>query len=140
MGILLSGGVIDGERRGNAVSGGVGHPVRALDGEALPVVEQVSFLHAGRIETDIHGHPGELRRDIVFGVADRHDRIFADLAGDAVIEGILQPLARLRDPDIVFGFQVAVNRSLMDAGMEGAVVPADVFRKKGVELLQGVNL
>ena len=125
-----------------AVAQGVGvlHPVRTSNREAISVVEDVSILHVGRVEANFYPASGKLSRNVIFLIVDLDGTVCPYLAFVAIEECFLQPFPRFRYADIALCVEVAVNRALLDAGMEGLIVNSDVFLKLLVELLQGMDI
>ena len=93
--------------------------------------------HVRGAEADLHVHSRELRRDIVLSGIDFYHVVAAYLAGDAVVEGVLEPVAGSSYADVGSCAHVAVDGALAYAGVEGLVVGLDIVLQETVKLLQG---
>jgi hypothetical protein len=102
--------------------------------ELFSITQDVRCGHIIRQVADVYFCRDELHRNIVAHAVDGDGGILAYLARDAVVKAVVQPLAGLRFPRMIFGSLVTIQRDRVDAAMKSSVVRTHIITQHFVEL------
>ena len=106
----------------------------------LPAIEDVGAAGVAGQKPYLHFLADELHGRIVAFIQQVDGGIPVYVPDHPVMEGFVQPFPGLRSADPAVCRHVSLQRTLPRAAMLRGIVPADVFRKQSVELIQALNL
>lgn len=108
--------------------------VGLTDRKLFTLKQDVGRGHVVRKITDIHFCGDELHGNIIADPVNGDGGILTNLACDAVVKTVIQPLPGLGLARMVFGSLIAFQRDSVNAPVEGGVVVTHVIFEHFVEL------
>ena len=108
--------------------------VRLADWKLFTIKEDVGRSHVIRKIADIHFCRDKLHGNIITDFIDGNGGILADLARDAVVKTVIEPLSGLRLSGMIHGVLIALQRDCVNASVKGGVVGTHVVFEHSVEL------